>query len=193
MKEKTKSFGVSLKLTFYIGVLIVIILAITSAISYFESKNNTFELLKSTQLKTVEDVAMTFDNYGKSRRVAMEVLAKEIEKVLDKGNDEEIFSLLESFKEAFGFKLVFLGFENSGRVLLSDRKILDSKSFALKNLTWYQEAKKTTKSSVYGPYQSLMNNNHILTYAMPIYKNGKLMGVVGGDCTLEQFSKDVLA
>ncbi|MBZ7965085.1 PDC sensor domain-containing protein, partial [Campylobacter sp. 2457A] len=103
--------------------------------------------------------------------------------VLDKGNDEEIFSLLESFKEAFGFKLVFLGFENSGRVLLSDRKILDSKSFALKNLTWYQEAKKTTKSSVYGPYQSLMNNNHILTYAMPIYKNGKLMGVVGGDCT----------
>ncbi|WP_417903779.1 hypothetical protein ACD571_04050 [Campylobacter sp. LH-2024] len=107
MKEKKKSFSVSLKLTFYVGILIVIILAITSTISYFESKNNTFTLLKNTQLKTVEDVAMAFDNYGKSRRVAMEILAKEIQKILDKSNDEEIFSLLESFKEAFGFKLVF--------------------------------------------------------------------------------------
>ncbi|MBK2000108.1 PDC sensor domain-containing protein, partial [Campylobacter sp. 2018MI35] len=193
MKEKKKSFNVSLKLTFYVGILIVIILAITSTISYFESKNNTFTLLKNTQLKTVEDVSMTFDNYGKSRRVAMEILAKEIQKILDKSNDEEIFSLLESFKEVFGFKLVFLGFENSGRVLLSDRKILDSKSFNLQNAGWYQQAHGSTKAIVYGPYKSATDGVSGLTYAMPIYKNGKFIGAVGGDYSLEQFSKDVLA
>ncbi|MBZ7955537.1 methyl-accepting chemotaxis protein, partial [Campylobacter sp. RM17709] len=168
MKEKKKFFNVSLKLTFYVGILIVIILTITSTISYFESKNNTFTLLKDTQLKTVEDVAMTFDNYGKSRRVAMEILAKEIQEILDKGNDEEIFSLLKSFKEAFGFKLVFLGFENSGRVLLSDRKILDSKSFNLQNAGWYRQAHGSTKAIVYGPYKSATDGVSELTYAMPI-------------------------
>ncbi|TKX33700.1 methyl-accepting chemotaxis protein [Campylobacter taeniopygiae] len=187
-----KKSSVSLKLTLCVGVLIVIVLAVASTISYFDSKNNTFELLEDTQLKTVEDVAMAFDNYGKSRRVAMEVLAKEIEKVLDKGNDEEIFSLLESFKEAFGFEFVFLGFENSRKVFTSDRKILDSEAFNLKNIAWYKEAKDATKAIVRGPSRSDINGKAVLTYAMPIYKDGNFVGAVGSDYSLEQFSKDVL-
>ncbi|MBZ7965086.1 PDC sensor domain-containing protein, partial [Campylobacter sp. 2457A] len=89
--------------------------------------------------------------------------------------------MLESFKEAFGFKLVFLGFENSGRVLLSDRKILDSKSFNLQNAGWYQSAHGATKTVVYGPYKSATDGVSALTYTMPIYKNGKFIGAVGGD------------
>ncbi|MGH2327575.1 cache domain-containing protein, partial [Campylobacter taeniopygiae] len=188
-----KKSSVSLKLTLCVGILIVIVLAVVSTISYFDSKNNTFELLEDTQLKTVEDVVMTFDNYGKSRRVTMEILAKEIEKRLDKDDDEEIFILLESFKEAFGFEFIFLGFENSRKVFTSDRKILDSEAFNLKNIAWYKETKNTTKAIVYGPSRSDINGKAVLTYAMPIYKDGKFLGAVGGEYSLDQFSKDVLA
>ncbi|EOB3743083.1 hypothetical protein ACIJBB_001880, partial [Campylobacter jejuni] len=50
-----KSVGISAKLTLWVGILVVLILAITSAISYFDSRNNTYELLKDTQLKTMQD------------------------------------------------------------------------------------------------------------------------------------------
>lgn len=46
-----KSVGISAKLTLWVGILVVLILAITSAVSYFDSRNNTYELLKDTQLK----------------------------------------------------------------------------------------------------------------------------------------------
>lgn len=36
-----KSVGISAKLTLWVGILVVLILAITSAISYFDSRNNT--------------------------------------------------------------------------------------------------------------------------------------------------------
>ncbi|TKX30719.1 methyl-accepting chemotaxis protein, partial [Campylobacter aviculae] len=192
--KSDKSFSVSLKLTLYVGILITIILTIISAFNYFDSKNNTSELLEDLQLKIVEDVRTVFASYGGSRRHAVEVLAKEVQNKLDNGaGDEQFFTLLESFKEAFGFRLVFLGFENSGRVLLSDRRIFDSKTFNLKDAGWYKEAKGATKAIVYGPYKSATDGVSGLTYSMPIYKNGKQVGAVGGDYALEQFSKDVLA
>ncbi|HEF3272129.1 TPA: hypothetical protein R9A14_000811, partial [Campylobacter jejuni] len=43
-----KSAGISAKLTLWVGILVVLILAITSAVSYFDSRNNTYELLKDT-------------------------------------------------------------------------------------------------------------------------------------------------
>lgn len=46
-----KSVGISAKLTLWAGISVVLILAITSAVSYFDSRNNTHKLLKDNQLK----------------------------------------------------------------------------------------------------------------------------------------------
>lgn len=51
-----KSVGISAKLTLMVGILVVLIFTITSAVSYFDSRNNTYELLKDNQLKTMQDV-----------------------------------------------------------------------------------------------------------------------------------------
>lgn len=63
-----KSVGISAKLTLWVGILVVLILAITSAVSYFDAKNHTYELLKENQLKTMDDVKVTFENYSKSKK-----------------------------------------------------------------------------------------------------------------------------
>ncbi|EDP4291547.1 hypothetical protein GZ652_001394 [Campylobacter jejuni] len=42
-----KSVGVSVKLTLWVGILVVLILAITSTVSYFDAKNHTYELLSA--------------------------------------------------------------------------------------------------------------------------------------------------
>ncbi|EKK1314072.1 hypothetical protein PL510_001690 [Campylobacter jejuni] len=39
-----KSVGISAKLTLWAGISVVLILAITSAVSYFDSRNNTHKI-----------------------------------------------------------------------------------------------------------------------------------------------------
>ncbi|MCG4112086.1 methyl-accepting chemotaxis protein [Campylobacter jejuni] len=189
-----KSVRISAKLTLWVGILVVLILAITSAISYFDSRNNTYELLKDTQLKTMQDVGAFFESYGMSKRNGIQILANELNKRPDM-SDEELINLIKAFKEVNGYDLVYVGFDNTGKNYQSDDQILDlSKGYDTKNRPWYKAAKEAKKLIVTEPYKSANSGEVGLTYAAPFYdRNGNFRGVVGGDYDLAKFSTDVLA
>ncbi|EPS8490278.1 cache domain-containing protein, partial [Campylobacter jejuni] len=189
-----KSVGISAKLTLWVGILVVLILAITSAISYFDSRNNTYELLKDTQLKTMQDVGAFFESYDMSKRNGIQILANELNKRPDM-SDEELINLIKAFKEVNGYDLVYVGFDNTGKNYQSDDQILDlSKGYDTKNHPWYKAAKEAKKLIVTEPYKSANSGEVGLTYAAPFYdRNGNFRGVVGGDYDLAKFSTDVLA
>ncbi|EHN5438748.1 methyl-accepting chemotaxis protein, partial [Campylobacter jejuni] len=189
-----KSAGISAKLTLWVGILVVLILAITSAVSYFDSRNNTYELLKDTQLKTMQDVGAFFESYGMSKRHGIQILANELNKRPDM-SDEELINLIKAFKEVNGYDLVYVGFDNTGKNYQSDDQILDlSKGYDTKNRPWYKAAKEAKKLIVTEPYKSAASGEVGLTYAAPFYdRNGNFRGVVGGDYDLAKFSTDVLA
>ncbi|EAK1253275.1 methyl-accepting chemotaxis protein [Campylobacter jejuni] len=189
-----KSAGISAKLTLWVGILVVLILAITSAVSYFDSRNNTYELLKDTQLKTMQDVGAFFESYGMSKRHGIQILANELNKRPDM-SDEELINLIKAFKEVNGYDLVYVGFDNTGKNYQSDDQILDlSKGYDTKNRPWYKAAKEAKKLIVTEPYKSANSGEVGLTYAAPFYdRNGNFRGVVGGDYDLAKFSTDVLA
>ncbi|HEA7920503.1 TPA: methyl-accepting chemotaxis protein [Campylobacter jejuni] len=192
--NSSKSVGISAKLTLWVGILVVLILAITSAISYFDSRNNTYELLKDTQLKTMQDVGAFFESYGMSKRNGIQILANELNKRPDM-SDEELINLIKAFKEVNGYDLVYVGFDNTGKNYQSDDQILDlSKGYDTKNRPWYKAAKEAKKLIVTEPYKSANSGEVGLTYAAPFYdRNGNFRGVVGGDYDLAKFSTDVLA
>ncbi|ENV3194387.1 methyl-accepting chemotaxis protein [Campylobacter jejuni] len=189
-----KSVGISAKLTLWVGILVVLILAITSTVSYFDSRNNTYELLKDTQLKTMQDVGAFFESYGMSKRNGIQILANELNKRPDM-SDEELINLIKAFKEVNGYDLVYVGFDNTGKNYQSDDQILDlSKGYDTKNRPWYKAAKEAKKLIVTEPYKSANSGEVGLTYAAPFYdRNGNFRGVVGGDYDLAKFSTDVLA
>ena len=188
-----KSAGISAKLTLWVGILVVLILAITSAVSYFDSRNNTYELLKDTQLKTMQDVGAFFESYGMSKRHGIQILANELNKRPDM-SDEELINLIKAFKEVNDYDLVYVGFDNTGKNYQSDDQILDlSKGYDTKNRPWYKAAKEAKKLIVTEPYKSAASGEVGLTYAAPFYdRNGNFRGVVGGDYDLANFSTNVL-
>ncbi|EDP4436115.1 methyl-accepting chemotaxis protein, partial [Campylobacter jejuni] len=189
-----KSVGISAKLTLWIGILVVLILAITSAVSYFDSRNNTYELLKDNQFKTMQDVDVFFESYAMSKRNGIQILANELNKRPDM-SDEELINLIKAFKEVNDYDLVYVGFDNTGKNYQSDDQILDlSKGYDTKNRPWYKAAKEANKLIVTKPYKSISSGKVSLTYAAPFYnRNGNFRGVVGGDYDLAKFSTDVLA
>ncbi|MCW1710880.1 methyl-accepting chemotaxis protein, partial [Campylobacter jejuni] len=188
-----KSVGISAKLTLWVGILVVLILAITSAISYFDSRNNTYELLKDTQLKTIQDVDAFFKSYAMSKRNGIQILANELTNRPDM-SDEELINLIKVIKKVNDYDLVYVGFDNTGKNYQSDDQILDlSKGYDTKNRPWYKAAKEAKKLIVTEPYKSAASGEVGLTYAAPFYdRNGNFRGVVGGDYDLANFSTNVL-
>ncbi|BEK21948.1 methyl-accepting chemotaxis protein [Campylobacter jejuni] len=188
-----KSVGISAKLTLMVGFLVVLILAITSAVSYFDSRNNTYELLKDNQLKTMQDVGAFFKSYAMSKRNGIQILANELTNRPDM-SDEELINLIKTLEKVNGYDLVYVGFDNTGKNYQSDNQILDlSKGYDTKNRPWYKAAKEAKKLIVTEPYKSANSGEVGLTYAAPFYdRNGNFRGVVGGDYDLAKFSTNVL-
>ena len=191
--NSSKSFGVALKLTLWVGALVVLVLVATSVVSYLNSKVNIYNSQKQSQLKTMEDVTAFFENYSTARRQGIQTLAHELSKHPDM-TDEEIVYLAETLKEAMGYDLIFVGFESTGKSYQSNGKILDlSKGYDTKNRPWYKAAKEANKLVVTDPYKSFESGQFGITYAAPFYdKSGNFRGVVGGDYDLVKFSNDVL-
>ncbi|EOH7148864.1 cache domain-containing protein, partial [Campylobacter coli] len=193
MDTSAKSVGISTRLTLWIGILVVLILAITSTVSYFEAKIQTHELLKENQLKTMDDVNTIFQTYGISKRNGVQYLANQLNQNPDM-SEHDLMNLLYTIKDLNGYDLVYAGFEETGKNYQSNDKILDlSQGYDTKNRPWYKQAKAAKQLIVTEPYKSVDTGEVGITYAVPFYdKNGKFKGVVGGDYDLAKFSKDVL-
>ncbi|RKO64692.1 methyl-accepting chemotaxis protein, partial [Campylobacter sp. P255] len=171
----------------------VLIVVVINTVSYFNSKNDTFDLLNEIQVKNMTDANALYDFYGNTKRMAIESLAEQFSTNLNMPT-EEIMHILKLAAKTSGFELVYIGFEDSGKNYQSDGEILDlSKGYDTKNRGWYKEAKAAGGFITTDPYKSITTGEMGITYAIPVYANGKFIGVVGGDYNLKTFSKDVLA
>ncbi|EAK0823873.1 methyl-accepting chemotaxis protein, partial [Campylobacter lari] len=186
--------SLSSKLTTIACFLIAIILIVVNMISYYESKKSTSYYLEEIQKKTMVDVNEAYKIYSNSKRLAISSIVGFIEKNPNP-NTNELFDVLETIRTSAGFDVVYLGFESNGKLYQSNKIIRspEDTGFDARTRSWYQEAKVAGKLVVSDPYKSIEDESITISYTAPIYKNNKLLAVVGGDYNLHTFSKDVLA
>ncbi|ELP9120643.1 cache domain-containing protein, partial [Campylobacter lari] len=186
--------SLSNKLTIIACFLIAVILIVVNVINYYQSKESTSYYLEEIQKKTMYDVNEAYKIYSNSKRTAIASIVKFVERNPN-ADTMEIFDALSTIKESAGFDVVYLGFESNGKLYQSNRIIRspEDTGFDARTRSWYQEAKAAGKLVVSDPYKSIEDGSVTLSYTAPIYKNNKLLAVVGGDYNLNTFSKDVLA
>ncbi|AKJ54206.1 chemotaxis protein [Campylobacter lari] len=186
--------SLSNKLTMIACFLIAIILIVVNVINYFESKQNTSYYLEEIQKKTMIDVNKAYEIYSNSKRTAISSIVSFMEKNPNV-ETREIFDILATIKESAGFDVVYLGFDINGKLYQSNRIVRspEETGFDARTRSWYQEAKAAGKLVVSDPYKSVEDDAVTISYTAPIFVNGKLLAVVGGDYNLHTFSKDVLA
>ncbi|AJC85441.1 Cache1 sensor-containing MCP-domain signal transduction protein [Campylobacter peloridis] len=181
------------KLTIIACFLIAIILIVVNAISYYESKKSTSYYLEEIQKKTMFDVNEAYQIYSGSKRSVINSVALFLAKNPNP-NEHELFSVLETIQVAGGFDVTYVGFEKDGSLYQSNKIIRspEKTGFDARSRSWYQESKATGKLSVSEPYKSIEDGSITISYTAPVFVNGKLLAVVGGDYNLHTFSKDVL-
>ncbi|EAJ1255113.1 methyl-accepting chemotaxis protein, partial [Campylobacter lari] len=185
--------SLSNKLTMIACSLIAIILIVTNMINYYQSKESISYYLEEIQKKTMHDVNEVYKIYSNSKISAIASIVKFVEKNPD-ANTVEIFDVLGSIKESAGFDVVYLGFENNGKLYQSNKIIRspEDTGFDARTRSWYQESKAAGKLVISNPYKSIEDDSITVSYTAPIFINGKLLAVVGGDYNLHTFAKDVL-
>ncbi|WP_415711016.1 cache domain-containing protein, partial [Campylobacter armoricus] len=188
------SKSLSGKLTMLVCFLIAIILIVVNAINYYETKQNTAYYLEEIQKKTMFDVNGAYNIYSLSKRSAISSIAELVSKNPNL-NTDELFDLLEVTKNSAGFDVVYIGFEKDGSLYQSNKVVRspEKTGFDARTRPWYQESKQLKKLTVSDPYKSIEDDSITISYTTPVFNNGKLLAVVGGDYNLHTFAKDVLA
>ncbi|EAM0938869.1 methyl-accepting chemotaxis protein, partial [Campylobacter jejuni] len=172
---------------FALIVLDIVSFYFTKTSLYESTLKNQTDLLKVTQ-STVEDFRST--NQSFTRALEKDIANLPYQSLITEENIiNNVGPILKYYRHSINALNVYLGL-NNGKVLLS-QKSNDAKmpelrdDLDIKTKDWYQEALKTNDIFVTPAYLDTVLKQYVITYSKAIYKDGKIIGVLGVDIPSE--------
>ncbi|ECP4097020.1 methyl-accepting chemotaxis protein [Campylobacter jejuni] len=183
--------SIKIKLSLIANLIAIFALIVLGIVSFYFTKTSLYEstlknqtdLLKVTQ-STVEDFRST--NQSFTRALEKDIANLPYQSLITEENIiNNVGPILKYYRHSINALNVYLGL-NNGKVLLS-QKSNDAKmpelrdDLDIKTKDWYQEALKTNDIFV----TDTILKQYVITYSKAIYKDGKIIGVLGVDIPSE--------
>ncbi|MMN34724.1 methyl-accepting chemotaxis protein, partial [Campylobacter coli] len=187
--------SIKIKLSLIANLIAIFALIVLGIVSFYFTKTSLYEstlknqtdLLKVTQ-STVEDFRST--NQSFTRALEKDIANLPYQSLITEENIiNNVGPILKYYRHSINALNVYLGL-NNGKVLLS-QKSNDAKmpelrdDLDIKTKDWYQEALKTNDIFVTPAYLNTVLKQYVITYSKAIYKDGKIIGVLGVDIPSE--------
>ncbi|EDJ6168928.1 methyl-accepting chemotaxis protein [Campylobacter jejuni] len=187
--------SIKIKLSLIANLIAIFALIVLGIVSFYFTKTslhesalkNQTDLLKVTQ-STVEDFRST--NQSFTRALEKDITNLPYQSLITEENIiNNVGPILKYYRHSINALNVYLGL-NNGKVLLS-QKSNDTKmpelrdDLDIKTKDWYQEALKTNDIFVTPAYLDTNLKQYVITYSKAIYKDGKIIGVLGVDIPSE--------
>ncbi|EGD3140864.1 methyl-accepting chemotaxis protein [Campylobacter coli] len=187
--------SIKIKLSLIANLIAIFALIVLGIVSFYFTKTslhesalkNQTDLLKVTQ-STVEDFRST--NQSFTRALEKDITNLPYQSLITEENIiNNVGPILKYYRHSINALNVYLGL-NNGKVLLS-QKSNDAKmpelrdDLDIKTKDWYQEALKTNDIFVTPAYLDTVLKQYVITYSKAIYKDGKIIGVLGVDIPSE--------
>ncbi|WP_072236956.1 methyl-accepting chemotaxis protein [Campylobacter coli] len=181
--------SIKIKLSLIANLIAIFALIVLGIVSFYFTKTslhesalkNQTDLLKVTQ-STVEDFRST--NQSFTRALEKDITNLPYQSLITEENIiNNVGPILKYYRHSINALNVYLGL-NNGKVLLS-QKSNDAKmpelrdDLDIKTKDWYQEALKTNDIFVTPAYLDTNLKQYVITYSKAIYKDGKIIGVLG--------------
>ncbi|EAJ8292351.1 methyl-accepting chemotaxis protein [Campylobacter jejuni] len=187
--------SIKIKLSLIANLIAIFALIVLGIVSFYFTKTslhesalkNQTDLLKVTQ-STVEDFRST--NQSFTRALEKDITNLPYQSLITEENIiNNVGPILKYYRHSINALNVYLDL-NNGKVLLS-QKSNDAKmpelrdDLDIKTKDWYQEALKTNDIFVTPAYLDTNLKQYVITYSKAIYKDGKIIGVLGVDIPSE--------
>ena len=182
-----------------VGVFIVIIV-IVSYFNFQKTSNKVVDLYQGIQKQTLEaSYKSIFITMADEAQEHLRVVARDIAKT-DRNDVVSQRLILSTTSSLIKYPLMFIVYEDDGKVILQNydesgsaiSPTWDSVGVDLRTRQWYIQTKQKNSSVITPVYESVAGKykgQSFATATMPITKNGKFIGVVGFDISVEGFQE----
>ncbi|MBN7289264.1 methyl-accepting chemotaxis protein, partial [Campylobacter curvus] len=182
------------KIALMLLIALFIAFAAISAASYYTAESKVVDLVVQNQDQILKDVKAVTDTFFEEYTDASKRFAKKIENT---SNDEQSLLAEIKFQKGQTSYLVgdlYFGRDSDGYFFQSDGTSLkpDVDNFDPRKRSWYIAAKEKGGAIYSEPYIEAVNKKLVMSFAAPVYKDGKFAGVSAIDLKIEDLSKKIL-
>ena len=164
------------------GVVVLAFALFTLSNDYLQ-RNTIRQNLESSIEQSGDLTASSVQNWLSGRILVLENLAQN---VAHQGANADLPGLVDQPAFTSNFQFTYVGSTNGVFTQRPDAKMPEG--YDPRQRPWYKQAVAADKPMLTPPYMAAVGGL-IVTIAMPVKKNGELLGVVGGDLSLQTLVK----
>ena len=163
--------------------VVVLAFALFTLYNDYLQRNTIRQNLQSSVQQAGDLTASSVQNWMSGRILVLENLAQN---VAHQGKEADFPGLVDQPAFTSNFQFTYVGQANGVFTQRPDAKMPDG--YDPRQRPWYKQAVAADKTMLTPPYMAAVGGL-VVTIAMPVKKNGELLGVVGGDLSLETLVK----
>ncbi|XUQ10305.1 methyl-accepting chemotaxis protein [Campylobacter coli] len=187
--------SIKIKLSLIANLIAIFALIVLGIVSFYFTKTSLYESTLKNQTDLLKVIQSTVEDFRSTNQSFTRALEKDIANlpyqslITEENIINNVGPILKYYRHSINALNVYLGL-NNGKVLLS-QKSNDAKmpelrdDLDIKTKDWYQEALKTNDIFVTPAYLNTVLKQYVITYSKAIYKDGKIIGVLGVDIPSE--------
>jgi methyl-accepting chemotaxis protein len=182
----TKNLKFSNKVLIAASLIVLVTFAAFTASNDYQQKHTIQKDLDGYLHEMGELSATNIDNWLSGKVTLIENLAQSV--ALDPELNH-VASLLEQKSMAKNFLSTYLG-DTQGIFTARPFTPMPA-SYDPRVRPWYQDAVKSGSTTLTAPYVDASTGQMVISIATPVHKDGNLIGVIGGDLTLDTLVKNI--
>ncbi|MEB0208459.1 methyl-accepting chemotaxis protein [Pseudomonas sp. CCC3.1] len=163
--------------------VVVLAFALFTLYNDYLQRNTIRQNIESSVQQAGSLTASSVQNWLSGRILMLESLAQN---VVHQGNQADLPGLIDQPAFTSNFQFTYMGQANGVFTQRPDAKMPDG--YDPRERPWYKQGVEAGKTMLTPPYMAAVGGM-IVTIAMPVKKDGQLLGVVGGDLSLESLVK----
>lgn len=163
--------------------VVVLAFALFTFYNDYLQRNTIRQNIESSVQQAGNLTASSVQNWLSGRILLLESLAQN---VIHQGNQADLPGLIDQPALTSNFQFTYMGQANGVFTQRPDVKMPDG--YDPRERPWYKQGVEAGKTMLTPPYMATVGGL-IVTIAMPVKKDGQLLGVVGGDLSLESLVK----
>ena len=160
----------------------------------YNNYNSEYNLIKQKELNQVKETSKSINNYLQSKIDIVEAVAQEVSTLPLDVKNSEIVNKLRLGNLSGKFSGLYLGIGSNGNFLQFDGtfRTPQTHDYDSRARPWYKKAIDEDKAGVSEPYIDFSTKKLVISVSAPIKKDGKNVGVIGSDISLDTVVSTIL-
>ncbi|EDA4572211.1 methyl-accepting chemotaxis protein, partial [Campylobacter jejuni] len=198
--------NIKIKLSVIANSIAIFALSILSIISFYFTKDSLYQSTLYTETELLKATQISIEDFRSRNISLLNTLEKDILKLpYEALNSQDnivnnVGAILKYYRNSGNLLAVYIGLDNGENIMSSDLSEKKNTNITINgkannyNATtreWYKEALKTNDIFVTPAYLDTILKQYVITYSKAIYKDGKIIGVLGVDIPLEDLQNSV--